>query len=60
MYKAFSSVPKPQKSQMTPTRCSGCDEVRDQFYEYSQRDLPDKLINYHCDALPLLSPEALQ
>ncbi len=45
---------------MTPHRCSECDEVRDQLFEYSQRELPEKLINYHSDALPLLSPEALQ
>ena len=59
MYKAFSSVPKPKKSQMTPHRCPECDDIRDQLYEYTQRELPDKLLNYHGDALPLLSPEAL-
>ncbi len=59
MYKVFENTPKPVKDDMTPHRCIECDEVRDQLSEYEKREIPDKLVNYHGDALPLLSPNAL-
>lgn len=60
MYKVFEKTPKPNKDDMTPHRCFECDEIRDQFFDFGQRELPDKVIISHSDSLPLLSPVALR
>ncbi len=60
MYQTFSSAEKPRIDEVTPHRCMECDEVRDQLHPYDQRNIPDKLLIYHGDALPLLSPKALR
>ena len=60
MYQVFSSVKKPDINKMTPHRCCECDEVRDQLHAYDKRDVPEKLLHYHGDAIPLLSPKALR
>jgi hypothetical protein len=60
MYSAFSNAEKPAIDEMTPHRCIECDEVRDQIHTFDKREVPDHLLHYHGDALPLLSPKALR
>lgn len=60
MYMVFSEVDKPGLDEMTPHRCIECNEIRDQLHAYDKRDVPNKLLIYHGDALPLLSPKALR
>lgn len=61
MYRVFSNCEKPNIDGMTPHRCLGCDEIRDQaLHPYNMREVPDKPLNYHGDALPLLSASALR
>jgi len=60
MYKVFSDVERPTMDEITPHRCIECDEIRDQLYPYGMREVPDKLLGYHGDALPFLSAKALR
>ena len=59
MYLVFSEVGKPELHEMTSHRCIECDEIRDQIHPYDKKELPDHLLHYHGDSLPLLSPLAL-
>ncbi len=60
IYKVFSYAEKPSITEITPHRCEECDEIRDSFYAYDQKSIPDNLIKKFFDSLPLLSPKALK
>ena len=60
LYDAFSEAVKPSGNSIAPHRCPECNRIRDDFDKYQSRDVPDRIIRYHRDALPLLSPEALR
>jgi len=60
MYQVFSKAEKPEKSEITPHRCTECDKIRDELFSHNKEDIEDNLIDYHGDALPLLSPKALK
>lgn len=59
-YKAFTDALRPSKREITIHRCYECDKVRDDFAQYSVDEVPDNLMNWHQDSIPLLTPKAFR
>jgi hypothetical protein len=59
-FQAFKQAPRPTVHELTPHRCEECDKVRDDFAPYSVEEVPDEVLNYHGDSIPLLSPKAFR
>lgn len=59
-FQAFSLAPRPTAAEITPHRCWECDQVRDDFAPYSVGEIPDSVLDYHGDSIPLLSPKAFR
>ena len=59
-YEAFSSAPRPGSEEITMHRCCECDKVRDDFSEYLVTDVPDSIMEYHQDSIPLLTKMAFR
>jgi hypothetical protein len=59
-YAAFSKAPRPTPDDITPHRCSECDDIRNRLSQYSVRDVPDEEMVWLVEAMPLLSPRALR
>ena len=57
---AFQHAPRPTPEEITPHRCCECDRVRDDFAPYSVDDVPDEVVEYHYDSIPLMSPKAFR
>jgi hypothetical protein len=57
---AFADVERPGKEQITRHECGECDEVREDFARFSREAIPQKRLEYHASALPLLTTKALQ
>ena len=57
---AFKSAPRPELDQIALHRCCECDRVRDDFSKYDAKEVPDDLLHYHGDSIPLLSPIAFR
>ena len=60
LFAAFSSAPRPAAEEITSHRCCECDRVRDDFARYSVREVPDDVLSYHGDSIPLLTPKAFR
>jgi len=56
---AFADVARPENDQITRHECGECDEVREDFARYSRETIPQKRLEYHASALPLLTAKAL-
>ena len=57
---AFKEAPRPAREEITNHRCCECDRIRDDFAQYSVTDVPESVIEYHQDSIPLLSPKAFR
>jgi len=58
--KAFADVERPGKDEITAHECGECDEVREDFGHYTREAIPQKRLEYHASALPLLTAKAVQ
>ena len=58
---AFAKVPKPIGSrEIAPHDCLECNRIVEDFKPYTFDRLPEKILEYRKDSLPLLGPLALQ
>ena len=60
VFDAFKAAPRPLRSEITQHRCDECDRVCDDLSRFEVRDLPDQVVEYHHDSLPLLKAVALR
>ena len=60
IYSAFSKAPRPDICDITSHRCHECNRIRVDFADFNNRQVPDSVIKYHSDALPLFSASALR
>jgi len=60
VYEAFHAAPRPAKHEITSHRCGECDRIRDDFSLHNARDVPDDMMLYHSDSMPLLTPKAFR
>ena len=59
-FEAFAEAPRPEAEEITSHRCCECDRILDDFAQYLVADVPQGVIEYHQDSLPLLSPKAFR
>ena len=57
---AFASAPRPASSAITDHRCPECDTVASLLAPHTAADVPEEVLDYLGDSLPLLSPVALR
>ena len=55
---AFADAPRPAREEIALHRCGECERVRSDFSGYAVADVPDEVMIYHSDSIPLLSPAA--
>ena len=60
VYVAFDAAPRPAADEITSHRCCECDRVRDDLARFRARDVPDDVLSYHGDSIPLLTPKAFR
>jgi len=57
---AFGGAPRPDIGEITGHRCCECNRVRDDFSQFSVADVPESVIEFHQDSIPLLTPKAFR
>ncbi len=57
---AFAEAPRPSRDQITTHQCCECERLRADLAGYTVDELPDRVVEYHADSIPLLSPAAFR
>lgn len=60
LYRAFSSAPRPQPSEIAPHRCGECDEVAARLSPHIARAVPHEDMLWVGDSMALLGPKAFR
>lgn len=60
IYRAFKDVGRPSARSLIGHDCADCEEVMHDFTPYTQRNLPNTVLERHCASLPVFSALGLR